>query len=402
MYFTQLVPLRAVQGNPASVRKQLKRQLESLNDTHIIFPFLNHDTLASIWPETSEIDSFIGAFSGSQTSVVAIPQRDRSMYYQAVLAINDILQDQGTRFVFELPAIVVILKDRLGGIVLPIAPLVDNDSVTSLVVNILQILEGGIDSLHGFENEVNSITNRSAARAVSCSTATKIHEVLYVRLASAIEDVAPYIQPGGSSRMDTEEFVGADGNDEQYVFRFNKGRWEIVFEGREIFLPDLKGLHYLRLLLSCPGRRQSVVDLMGGRDLTKVASTESLFDKDDQQVSRLLIGDATDIQAIKRYKELVGELDESICNAEQRGQAAEAVELNERKAKLIRYLDMAESQSKKSPETDKVRKSVYRCIESAIAKIEGLDRDFGRHLRNTITTGFQCCYDPEERKDWLT
>ncbi len=374
----------------------------------MLFPFLNQPTLVAIWPETAEVDSFIGAFTGPQTSVVAIP-RDEVLYYQSVSAINDILKEQRADFVFELPAIVVVLKDRQGGVVLPIAPLADNDAITTLVVNVLQILEARGDSMKGIENELDRICLDSKARSISRSMAKRIQETLFDTVVSpltdSVSDTERMHHENRPTRVAAEQTSCNDGHDDQMVFRFEDGRWEVVFHGKAIYPQDLKGLHYLRKLIACPGRCQHVIDMIHegrGGDDAKTAITGQMLGVGSLNVARLPVGDVTDLAAIRKYKEHVGEMDEEILRAEVRGEALRAAELKERKAELLRYLAMAESQSKKNPEVEKARKSVFRCVEGAIARIETLDPQFGRHLRNSITTGYRCSYEPEEQVDWRT
>ena len=52
-----------------------------------------------------------------------------------------------------------------------------------------------------------------------------------------------------------------EGEAGRYLFRLEGDCWTIGYDGRTVHLRDAKGMHYLALLLQCPGRTMAATEL---------------------------------------------------------------------------------------------------------------------------------------------
>lgn len=170
------------------------------------------------------------------------------------------------------------------------------------------------------------------------------------------------------------------------ICRQEQAIWYFVFDGKELILPDLKGLHDIARLLAVPDTNIHCTELMG---------SGSSMDENDYTL---------DDRARREYRQRMHDLQKALEEAEQNNDLG-------RREKLCRELDQltdhlsanlglgGKPRKMKSP-TERARAAVTLRIRSVIKRITGEHPSLGKHLANSIRTGVFCCYSPEERRQW--
>lgn len=177
------------------------------------------------------------------------------------------------------------------------------------------------------------------------------------------------------------------------AFRFDDPTWTLRFEGVEVHLPPTKGLQDLHVLLSQPGQDISATQL-----LDPAAG-------DDVEASARLGGDdVLDEEAKSRYRAHLQRLDEQIDTASSLGQDDVAADLDEERSALIDQLRRATGLGGRSrrlgDNAERARKSVTNRIRNTLKRIEKQHPTLAEHLRESVSTGVKCVYQPTEVPKW--
>jgi predicted ATPase len=174
------------------------------------------------------------------------------------------------------------------------------------------------------------------------------------------------------------------------VFRLDGALWTLGFDGREVHLPDLKGLHDIARLLRSPGEELHCLELAGAPGLPPQGDSGPLLDD----------------RARADYRRRMQELEEEAERAEAAGDAAgsEAArrELDELTDAVAKAFGLGGRPRRAGDPAERARSAVTWRIRSALTKIEAAHPALGRHLRNSVRTGTFCSYRPERMVDWLT
>ncbi|MBK1788307.1 ATP-binding protein [Prauserella cavernicola] len=170
-------------------------------------------------------------------------------------------------------------------------------------------------------------------------------------------------------------------------FRFAGGVWSLGFEGHSVHLPDTKGLRDLHHLLSRPGTDVASVRLLspdGGEEVVAAA--------------RLGGDDVLDDEAKARYRQRLAVLDERIDDAAARGDDAAAAEFDRERAALLTELRSAAGLGGRTrrlgDEAERARKAVTARIRDTLRKLDDRHPRLANHLRDTVSTGASCRYEP--------
>lgn len=176
-----------------------------------------------------------------------------------------------------------------------------------------------------------------------------------------------------------------DGGRERSVFHFDGGSWEVVFGGREVHLPDAKGLRDLAVLLSSPGRMVHVRELVGVDD---PGGADPMLDERARAAYRA------------RLSDLEAEIDEARSWQDPvRAERAEA----ERDAlvhELAAAAGLAGRTRRLGDVTEKARKTVSARIRDALRRVDHVHPELAEHLRASVTTGTECSYAPDRPVRW--
>ena len=198
----------------------------------------------------------------------------------------------------------------------------------------------------------------------------------------------------------------------EYVF-VNMGKvWRIVYEGNEIFINDMIGLQYIKILLSDqfedynPAKLVSIVqkNLPNNTPYSNMGHDE--LAKENLYVSAQ--GSDTDVVDLKAKQEILNrmkELDELIEEALSNNQDDLANEYDKELGELenIAFKEYSESLKRSSKNKDYKRTYdlVYANITRAIDEINKLNHEIGNHFKYSIHTGKETSYCPPDRIPWI-
>jgi hypothetical protein len=173
--------------------------------------------------------------------------------------------------------------------------------------------------------------------------------------------------------------------------------WIIRYHGHTALLKSTRGLQYLAVLLSDPGREFHVSELIAGpRD----ASTQAAGFVVHGRVTGELYGGITvlDTQAKAEYKcrlnELRRDLDEAERFHDPLRQSQAQNEMHVITDRLASAVGFGGRDRKTSSEAERARSAVTKCIKKTVQKIGELNPSLGYHFAARIKTGYFCAYHP--------
>lgn len=177
------------------------------------------------------------------------------------------------------------------------------------------------------------------------------------------------------------------------VFRFDGQVWTLTFEGTTEHMPDSKGLRDIHELISRPGRPIPAVDLLspsGGA----VARNSHRFGADP----------VLDERAKSAYRTRLSQLDEQIEEALANREDARAAELDSERNVLIEEIRRAAGLHGRTrrlgDSVERARKAVTERIRNALRRMDGQHPGLAEHLRQCLSTGTSCQYNPPEPTRW--
>jgi hypothetical protein len=166
------------------------------------------------------------------------------------------------------------------------------------------------------------------------------------------------------------------------------GVWRVGSRRSGAVLPDMKGLHYLRLLLGRPGAEVSALDL-----------SDAVAGHPRTQLADGALGATLDPQARAAYRRRLAELDEELAQARDWSDPARVARLDAELAALISELAAAVGLGGRprpvGDTRERARVAVRKAVVAALDRIDEVDRPLARLLRNSVTTGTYCRYDPD-------
>ncbi|MEV4514233.1 AAA family ATPase [Dactylosporangium sp. NPDC049525] len=180
---------------------------------------------------------------------------------------------------------------------------------------------------------------------------------------------------------------------DDYEFRRDGPVWQLTYAGTVVHLPDAKGLHDLRLLLSRPGTDVPAAELLDPAAGPELAAAHRLG------------GDPVlDDEAKLRYRRHLDRLDEEIDRAAARSDGARLAALDAERAALLDQLRAAAGLAGRSrrlgDDAERARKTVTARIRDTLRRLDGRHPALAAHLRDTVNTGSTCGYHPAERLPW--
>jgi hypothetical protein len=199
-------------------------------------------------------------------------------------------------------------------------------------------------------------------------------------------------------------------------FQFDGKNWNLQYGGKPVTEPDRLGLHYIHAQLQEPLNDVKCSELVAAINCHKVkcANPEQVrdqnYDEGSSWSSKVSSTDATPVdekvdftarqQIRNRQKVLEGELESYRANGEELAAKEAEAEIQ----KIREYLKEGCIKNRSgifTSDGDKNRKSVSVAITRAIASIEEVHPALAKHLKNSIKTGFSCCYVPEKETEWV-
>lgn len=167
-----------------------------------------------------------------------------------------------------------------------------------------------------------------------------------------------------------------------------EGVWWVGFEGAVTAVRDVKGLHYLRLLLERPGLDVAALEL-----------SDAVAGHPGAGLVEGGTGDLLDRQALESYRRRLADLDGELGEARSWADTGRVARLEDEKEALLGQLRAAvglgSRQRSSGAAGERARVAVRKAIAGAIDRIQTTDPQVGRLLRDTVTTGAVCRYDPD-------
>jgi hypothetical protein len=160
----------------------------------------------------------------------------------------------------------------------------------------------------------------------------------------------------------------------------------LCYEGKQVQLPDSKGLGDIAALIGARGADVHVLTLVGHR------------------LARMGADPVLDEKAKAAYKARLAGLAEEIEDAEDAGNPGRAEALRSERDALIRELAAAAGLGRRDrklgDEAERARKTVSARVRDALAKIGQVHPELADHLRSSLRTGTLCSYSPAEPVTW--
>jgi TolB-like protein len=180
--------------------------------------------------------------------------------------------------------------------------------------------------------------------------------------------------------------ASAAGPDDPARFvRLGEG-WAADYEGRQVLLPDLKGLTDIQRLLERPGEEIHCLDL-AERLPSEHGGDEVLDDR-----------------ARAAIKSRIRDLQEEIAEAEDRNDIGRTERLRTEFDTLVETLSRALGLGGRSRRlgnlAERARTTVTWRIRHAVRRIETAHPELGRHFAQSLRTGTFCSYAPEHAVAW--
>ena len=167
--------------------------------------------------------------------------------------------------------------------------------------------------------------------------------------------------------------------------------WSLIRDGEDWLLTageerarlrDIRGLHYLRALLTAPGQDIRALDLAAGGAGLAAAGTGPVLDE----------------AARGAYRRRLGELAAALEAADRTGDPEAAARAEAERTALLRELRGAAGLGGRAreaaPEAERARVNVTRTLKTAIERIADTAPAAAAHLRASVRTGASCRYDP--------
>ena len=182
------------------------------------------------------------------------------------------------------------------------------------------------------------------------------------------------------------KLLAAPANQAANELRLVNGVRLLSFQGKQVQLPDSKGLGDLAALITARGADVHTLTLVG-HDLARMGADPVL-----------------DQRAKTEFKSRLADLAREIDAADATGSPERAQTLCSERDALIRELAAAAGLSGRDrrlgDETERARKTVSARVRDALSKIERVHPELATHLRSALRMGTLCSYTPAEPTTW--
>jgi hypothetical protein len=218
------------------------------------------------------------------------------------------------------------------------------------------------------------------------------------RLPPAVPDQRAKMVHGGRPE-ETHPAVARPGTAQPEVVHLRPGGggiWWVGREGAVTAIRDLKGLHYLRIMLQRPGADIAAIDLsdtVAGHPGGGAAGGD--------------VGEVLDRQALSAYRRRLAEIDADLDEARSWADTGRATKLAAERDALLDQLRAATGLGGRPRVSgsahERARIAVRKAIVNAIDRVAAADPSLGRLLSDTVTTGAICRYvpDPDRPVEWV-
>ena len=189
------------------------------------------------------------------------------------------------------------------------------------------------------------------------------------------------------------------------VFRHEGDYWTLTYQGHVCRLKDLKGLHYLAVLLARPSEACPVGALVAAVDHPQGPPAAPGLGADHPAAAHGRVGglgdagSVLDPQAKAAYKRQLDALQADLAEAQRchdlaRVTTAQA-EIEFLTAELAAAVGLGGRDRRVASSTERARLMVTKAIRAALHKIRAHHPTLHHHLATSVTTGTFCTYTPD-------
>ncbi len=211
------------------------------------------------------------------------------------------------------------------------------------------------------------------------------------RLPAAVPGQRATVVRGGGRPEEAHPTVARPGVVQPGVVHLRPGGGGIWWAGREgavIAIRDVKGLHYLRIMLQRPGA-----------DIPAMVLSDTVAGHPGAGAAGGDLGEVLDKQALSAYRRRLAEIDADLDEAQSWADTGRAAKLAAERDALLDQLRAATGLGgrPRAPGSahERARVAVRKAIVNAIDRVGTADPSLGRLLSDTVTTGTICRYDPD-------
>ena len=264
----------------------------------------------------------------------------------------------------------------------------------------IEILEHGLEHLSTVEHpclraamhlELARIRTQDdrAGAVIDAQAAAAIHARLDTAAPASLDELLEVLEVRSPQPVDQPELTPAP---VRGSLALDGNRWTVKSGDAVATVKDSKGMRYLHALVSRPGVDWHVLDL------SEVGEGRSGSGSDRSWVGDA--GELLDEKATTAYRRRIEELREDREEAELLGNEERAWELQREldalTAELARGLGLGGRRRRAGSIAERARLNVTRAIRTAIARIEDVLPELGRHLDRSVRTGYFCRYEPPD------
>ncbi|POX55614.1 hypothetical protein C3489_09920 [Streptomyces sp. Ru71] len=172
--------------------------------------------------------------------------------------------------------------------------------------------------------------------------------------------------------------------------------WHLRYGGRDVRVPDCKGLRDLAVLLARPGTPVPALELAAAPSRPGPAP-EGLHAEGDT-------GEVLDAVARTAYRRRLAELEQEAEEADARADALRAERVAVEREALVAQLAAAYGLGgrvrRSGSPAERARTAVTARIHAAVRRVAAVHPELGRHLDTAVRTGTLCVYQPEQPPPW--
>jgi predicted ATPase len=176
------------------------------------------------------------------------------------------------------------------------------------------------------------------------------------------------------------------------TLRHEGGVWHVTFGGKNVHVPDMKGLWHLRELVARPREPVSALSLV-------TAEAEDPVPVGDA-------GPMIDREALRQYRKRLADLDEELDDAEAKHDVARHTKRSAEREALLKEIARATGLGGKprraGSSAEKARLNVTRTIRHAVTQLATALPELAAHFDESLSTGVSCCYEPRTNIAWTT
>lgn len=181
-------------------------------------------------------------------------------------------------------------------------------------------------------------------------------------------------------------YLGVAPKKSQYALLNEGSTWRLIFEGKEITVPDSKGIRYLAKLLANPGK------IFTALELAHPEAAKERFAQSDLET--------TDTYSLREYRLRLQRIEENLEEARAYDHENEIYQLEEEKDAILKHVSGVSAtggRSRLAGEKERARQAVSKALARATSSVPMMSS----HVHSCICRGQNLVYLKERAFDWV-